>query len=84
MKRHAWLTGLFIVVLAAAVWSLPPGPLMAQAPGGGSHAARTPWGDPDLQGDWSAGYLLTPLERPAKFGTREFLTDDEVTELSRI
>ena len=24
----------------------------------------TPWGDPDLQGIWGAGYIFTPLERP--------------------
>ena len=41
----------------------------------------TPWGDPDLQGIWSPGYTLTPLERPARFGTREYLTDAEVAEL---
>ena len=39
---------------------------------------RTAWGDPDLQGIWGAGYILTPLERPEQFEGREFLTDDEV------
>ena len=38
---------------------------------------RTPWGDPNLQGIWSNPYV-TPLERPKQFGTREFLTKDEV------
>lgn len=38
---------------------------------------RTPWGDPDLQGIWKNAYN-TPLERPAEFGTREFLTDREI------
>ena len=42
---------------------------------------RTPWGDPDLQGIWSPGYTLTPLERPDRFDGREFLTDAEVAEL---
>ena len=37
----------------------------------------TPWGDPDLQGIWSNPYN-TPLERPERFGTREFLTDEEI------
>jgi hypothetical protein len=40
-------------------------------------AARTPWGDPDLQGVWTSA-TRTPLERPAEFGTREFLTDKEI------
>ena len=43
----------------------------------------TLWGDPDLQGIWSAGYILTPLERPARFAAKEFLTDEEVAELER-
>jgi len=37
---------------------------------------KTPWGDPDLQGSWSNA-TTTPLERPAKFGGREFLTEQE-------
>jgi hypothetical protein len=39
---------------------------------------RTPWGDPDLQGIWPSGALITvPFERPAEFGTRALLTDQE-------
>ena len=39
---------------------------------------RTPWGDPDYQGDWtSEGEYGVPLERPAQFGTRAFLNDEE-------
>jgi hypothetical protein len=39
---------------------------------------RTPWGDPDLQGEWTTeGEYGVPLERPAQFGTRRFLTDAE-------
>src|SRR5712671_2869529 len=37
---------------------------------------RTPWGDPDLQGSWS-NTNITPLERPAKWATREFMTEQE-------
>src|SRR5438876_4457022 len=37
---------------------------------------RTPWGDPDLQGAWSNA-TTTPLQRPAKYGTRESLTEQE-------
>ena len=40
-------------------------------------AARS-WGDPDLQGEWtSEGEFGVPFERPAEFGAREFLTDEE-------
>jgi hypothetical protein len=41
-------------------------------------SARTPWGDPDLQGEWTTeGEYGVPLERPAQYGTRQFLTDAE-------
>jgi hypothetical protein len=40
--------------------------------------ARTAWGDPDLHGEWtSEGEYGVPFERPAQFGTRQFLSDDE-------
>ena len=39
---------------------------------------RTLWGDPDLQGEWTAeGEYGVPFERPPQFGTRRFLTDAE-------
>ncbi len=43
--------------------------------------ASTPWGDPDLQGVWTSA-TRTPLERPAEFGNREFLTDEEVAKMN--
>ncbi len=43
-------------------------------------APRTPWGHPDLQGTWDYR-SITPLERPAQYGNREFYTDAEVKEL---
>src|SRR6478736_10181642 len=40
--------------------------------------ARTSWGDPDLHGEWtSEGEYGVPFERPAQFGTRQFLNDEE-------
>ena len=47
----------------------------------GAALARTPWGAPDLEGIWNHG-TITPLERPPTFGTREFLTDEEVAEIN--
>src|SRR5437867_1336054 len=39
---------------------------------------RTPWGDPDLHGEWTTeGEYGVPFERPAQFGTRQFLNDEE-------
>ena len=37
----------------------------------------TPDGQPDLQGIWT-NLSFTPMERPAQFGTREFLTKEEL------
>ena len=57
-----------IAALAAVtVVSLVPAFVQAQAPKGTAGATtwtqKTPWGDPDLQGDWT-GSTTTPMERP--------------------
>ena len=39
-------------------------------------AARTAWGDPDLQGRWT-NTTTTPLERPDDLAGRDFLTEEE-------
>ena len=46
-------------------------------------APRTPWGDPDLQGIWDSK-STTPLERPAQYAAREFLTDEEIAALEDV
>ena len=40
-------------------------------------APRTQWGQPDLQGVWNFN-SSTPMQRPERFGTQEFLTREEV------
>ena len=53
-------------------------PSLAQTNRESTWTARTSWGDPDLQGEWTTeGEYGVPLERPAEFGTRQFLTDAE-------
>jgi hypothetical protein len=44
---------------------------------------RTPDGHPDLQGVWDFR-SATPLERPARFAGREFMTPDEVAEYEKL
>jgi hypothetical protein len=40
--------------------------------------ARTPWGDPDLQGIWPSGQMIeVPFERPIAMGTRAVLNEAE-------
>jgi mono/diheme cytochrome c family protein len=41
---------------------------------------KTSWDEPDLQGIWT-DELQTPMQRPAKFAGREFLTEAEIAEL---
>jgi hypothetical protein len=43
----------------------------------GYTAPKTPWGDPDLQGQWPATANI-PMQRPANLGTRATLTDEEL------
>jgi hypothetical protein len=57
----------FFLVLAAL-------PLAAQV--------RTPGGKPDLQGVWTSA-TLTPLERPADLGNKQFFTKDEAIQWTR-
>ena len=63
------MTG-FALFGACVVLSLSPAPAAGQT-------LRTPWGDPDLQGIWNNPFV-TPLERSEEFGTREFLTEEEI------
>ena len=57
---------------AALMFGLMAMPVAGQS----SDAARTPWGDPDLQGVWSYA-TLTPLERSAELEGRAFYTPEE-------
>jgi hypothetical protein len=44
-------------------------------------APRTPWGEPDLQGAWSSDDTSgIPLSRPARFGDRLYLDENEYAE----
>ena len=40
---------------------------------------RTPWREPDLQGIWTEEVDI-PLQRPERYGNREFFTDEEYAE----
>ncbi len=41
---------------------------------------RNAWGQPSLEGVWNFSSSV-PMERPQRFGAREFMTDEEVAEL---
>jgi hypothetical protein len=64
----------FALVLAGTLLAVSLA--VAQSPR--NAAPRTPWGDPDLQGTWSSeAELSVPFERPAQYGERRLLTDEE-------
>ena len=44
--------------------------------------SETPWGDPDLGGVWDFS-TITPLERPAELGDKEFLTPEEAAQANQ-
>ena len=52
------------------------------AAGKAGPAPRTAWDRPDLQGIWTDEFSI-PMQRPAKYGTREFFTDAEIAELDK-
>ncbi len=63
-----------------AVAQAPPSRETAPTPPG--PAAKTPWGEPDLQGIWTFD-LQVPFERPARYANKEFLTKAESAEIER-
>jgi hypothetical protein len=86
MRHHV-----FASLLLGALWSLP---IAAQAPAAqvtpAAKAAttsvksnwtppKTPWGDPDLQGEWPATARI-PMQRPTELGERAVLTDAELAQ----
>jgi hypothetical protein len=76
------MSGLVSFAIVAGLTAVASHVLDAQAkPTGSAHGwavPRTPWGDPDLEGIWPSNEMLgTPLERPANFGERNSLTEDE-------
>ena len=51
-------------------------------PGWAQTGARTPWGDPDLQGLWNNA-TVAPLERPAMLAKKPFWTEAEAVEVEK-
>ena len=80
MSRAAWAIVVAIATTVLARTTIaavgPSCPVLAQALQRAT--PRTPWGDPDLQGVWSAiESIAVPLDRPAELGTRNQLTEEE-------
>jgi hypothetical protein len=77
--RNLWTISAGLLAIAASVHLVAQTrPAGAETSRQGTWSGRTPWGDPDLQGEWtSEGEYGVPFERPVQFGTRQFLNDDE-------
>ena len=69
-----------VVFLVTLVVGLTPMPAAAQATN--TSPPRTAWGQPDLGGIWEFK-TRTRLERPERYGEREFLTEEEAAEIER-
>ncbi len=69
--RLLLVIGVVVVVGALAASVQPWGTASAEGDG-----PRTPWGEPDLQGIWTNEFD-TPLQRAARYATREFFTEEE-------
>ena len=82
-QRHL-AAGLAVVVCLSltGISVVTQEPPASAGPDDGWVPARTPWGDPDLEGIWNSK-TQTPLERPDRYAEREFLTDEEVATLER-
>ena len=67
------------LVGAVAVVGLSTGRAVQAQEEGTYTVPRTPWGQPDFQGSWE-NRTPTPLERDPRYGTREFLTEEEAAQ----
>src|SRR5438067_743008 len=86
MMGNRFSTSMVTVAIAAAavgtaMW-VPVTRTSAQAPALSHTALKTPWGEPDLQGIWTEEFD-TPLQRPARYGSQEFLTEAQQQELNK-
>jgi hypothetical protein len=68
--------------VAAAVAAVIVSVKLAPVTVAGQAPPRTAWGEPDLQGIWTNEFDV-PLQRAARYGNREFLTDQEQAELDQ-
>ena len=83
-RRFLQVLGVAILIVSIGIVLKVTGVGLASKGAGAEKATlTTAWGDPDLQGIWREDYE-TPLQRPAMFAGKEFLTDEERAELDRI
>src|SRR5579864_4908953 len=74
MKPLFAAIGILTLIAAAPAGAQSSKTLVKKAPAAKPAVARTPWGDPDLQGVWNDA-TSTPLQRPN--GVKDLLNDEE-------
>src|SRR5262245_7471872 len=81
-RRLFALIGLGALILVMlAVLKVAPVSLAGQ-PATKATTVKTSWGEPDLGGTWTSE-SETPLQRPARYASKEFFTDEERAELDK-
>jgi hypothetical protein len=84
-----WLSGSTTMVAIAAISAVIAASITrtsAQAPASVAapiSALKTPWGEPDLQGNWT-DESDTPLQRSPKYAAQEFFTEAQRAELDQL
>jgi hypothetical protein len=84
-RRLLEVIGVVVVVIAVAgLLKMVPGSVTSGTAGdpGNAGAVKTAWGEPDLQGIWTDEFQ-TPLQRPARYASKESFTEEERAELDR-
>ena len=71
-----------VVLIVVGFLKVTTAPVAGQAAPSTSAVLKTAWGDADLQGIWNPVYSV-PLQRPDRYGDREFFTDQERTEIDQ-
>jgi hypothetical protein len=84
--KHAFLQCVWPLAIAAANFALTTEPAFGQSAmivhvSKKWEPAKTPWGDPDLQGTWTSDDCIgTPLNRPANLGEKLYLTEEDLAQ----
>lgn len=76
-------TGLLSTGPALAETKVPADLTQMPPPSNSYKPKKTSWGDPDFRGNWPINDIAElPVERPEKFGNRQWMTDEEVAQAS--
>jgi hypothetical protein len=76
MTRILRIAGVILTAVPLSAWAQTAAVRAWASP-------RTPDGHPDLQGIWTT-QTYTPLQRPDRFAGREFLTEQEMADLTKL